>query len=55
MQPYRSIPPRDVYSPPVPGSPSHEKESHIGIDHAALEAREAADGVLQEYRENQAK
>jgi hypothetical protein len=56
MQPYRPNPPKERYSPPqAPGSPSHEKESHIGVDYAAIEAREAADGVLKEYEENQAK
>ena len=56
MQPYQPRTPRQVYSAPAaPDSPSYEKESNIGVDHAALEAREAADAVLKEYEANQAR
>lgn len=39
----------------TPNSPAYEKESHIGNDHAAREAKESADEVLREYEENQAR
>jgi mitofusin len=54
MQPYRPF--AAEFTPShTPQSPSYEKETHIGDDAAARQAREAADGVLRDYEENQAR
>lgn len=56
MQPYRPFTPSASFTPShTPQSPSYEKETHLGDDLAARQAREAADGVVRDYEENQAR
>lgn len=52
MQPFR---PSAVSRPATPDSPRFEKESHIGSELSARQAREAADAVLRDYEEKQAR
>jgi mitofusin len=52
MQPYHPPTPRHQYSSPAtPDSPAFEKESHIGSEASARQAREAADGVVRDYED----
>ncbi|WVQ81424.1 hypothetical protein IAT38_003548 [Cryptococcus sp. DSM 104549] len=56
MQPFHPHPhtphsSHHLYSPATPDSPSIEKESHIGVDANARQAREAADEVVRDYEE----
>lgn len=50
MQPFR---PSTASRPATPDSPRFEKESHIGSELSARQAREAADAVLRDYEEKQ--
>ena len=64
MQPYRPYPSSSStpasrsgsFTPAhTPQSPSYEKETHLGDDLAARQQREAAERVVRDYEENQAR